>query len=54
MKSDALKRAFQVIDVDKDGHITYDDFHNLFNTHDKYAGRRFDRELWEELLREAG
>ena len=48
-----VRKAFQIIDANKDGKVTKQDFEQLFNSHKKYGGRNMDCKLWEELLMEA-
>lgn len=38
------------MDTNGDGHISLDDFDDLFNS---YGGARMDQDLWENLLMEA-
>ena len=45
-----VKIAFRILDTNKDGTISLDDFDDLFNS---YGGARMDNELWEQLLDEA-
>jgi Ca2+-binding EF-hand superfamily protein len=47
---DDLKCAFRIMDTNGDGHISLDDFDDLFNS---YGGARMDQALWENLLMEA-
>lgn len=47
---DDLKVAFRIMDTNGDGHISLDDFDDLFNS---YGGARMDQDLWENLLMEA-
>lgn len=47
---DDLKCAFRIMDTNGDGHISLDDFDDLFNS---YGGARMDQDLWEGLLMEA-
>ena len=47
---DDLKCAFRIMDTNGDGHISLDDFDDLFNS---YGGARMDQDLWENLLMEA-
>mgnify|MGYP000961350112 CR=1 FL=1 len=42
--------AFNVLDSNKDGTISLDDFDDLFNS---YGGARMDRDMWYSLLGEA-
>lgn len=48
-KSD-VKVAFRILDTNKDGTITLEDFDDLFNS---YGGSKMDQEVWENLLAEA-
>jgi Ca2+-binding EF-hand superfamily protein len=47
---DDIKTAFKLLDTNKDGSITIDDFNELFNS---YGGAKMDDELWNCLLKEA-
>ena len=47
---DDLKCAFRIMDTNGDGHISLDDFDDLFNS---YGGAKMDQDLWENLLMEA-
>ena len=49
-KEDDLKIAFRLLDTNKDGVISLDDFDDLFNS---YGGARMDTEIWDNLLHEA-
>ena len=42
--------AFKLLDTNKDGQISLDDFDDLFNS---YGGARMDKAIWEGLLDEA-
>jgi len=53
IKKDDLKRAFRLIDVDKDGQVTKKDFTSLFNSYDKKARLVQDSVVWEQILQEA-
>ena len=48
-----MRTAFQIIDADKNGKLTYSDFEKLFNSYDQYGGAKMDQELWQQLLKEA-
>lgn len=48
-KSD-VKVAFRILDTNKDGTITLEDFDDLFNS---YGGSKMDNEVWTNLLAEA-
>lgn len=48
-----MRTAFQIIDADKNGKLTYSDFEQLFNSYDQYGGAKMDDELWQQLLKEA-
>ena len=45
-----VKVAFRILDTNKDGTITLEDFDDLFNS---YGGSKMDQEVWENLLAEA-
>ena len=45
-----LKVAFKILDTNKDGTISLDDFDDLFNS---YGGAKMDNDVWENLLAEA-
>lgn len=45
-----VKMAFNLLDYNKDGTISLDDFDDLFNS---YGGARMDRDMWYSLLGEA-
>jgi calcium-dependent protein kinase len=47
---DDIKTAFRLLDTNKDGTITIDDFDDLFNS---YGGSKMDNDLWSTLLAEA-
>ena len=49
-KEDDLKIAFRLLDTNKDGVISLDDFDDLFNS---YGGAKMDSEIWDNLLNEA-
>jgi Ca2+-binding EF-hand superfamily protein len=49
-----LRKVFGLIDVNKDGFITFDDFHCLFNAHPTSQGQEMDHQIWKELLQETG
>lgn len=49
-KEEDLKIAFRLLDTNKDGVISLDDFDDLFNS---YGGARMDTEIWDNLLHEA-
>lgn len=42
--------AFKLLDTNKDGQISLDDFDDLFNS---YGGAKMDKGIWEGLLDEA-
>ena len=48
-KSD-VKVAFRILDTNKDGTITLEDFDDLFNS---YGGSKMDNDVWGNLLAEA-
>lgn len=45
-----IKKAFKVLDYNKDGVISLEDFDDLFNS---YGGAVIDAQMWEDLLAEA-
>ena len=45
-----MKIAFRILDTNKDGTISLDDFDDLFNS---YGGAKMDNEVWDQLLMEA-
>jgi Ca2+-binding EF-hand superfamily protein len=45
-----VKIAFQILDVNKDGKISIEDFDELFCS---YGGAKMDTDIWEQLLAEA-
>lgn len=47
---DDIKTAFRLLDTNKDGTITIEDFDDLFNS---YGGAKMDNEMWSQLLIEA-
>ena len=49
-KEEDLKIAFRLLDTNKDGVISLDDFEDLFNS---YGGAKMDAEIWNNLLYEA-
>ena len=49
-KEDDLKVVFRLLDTNKDGVISLDDFDDLFNS---YGGAKMDNEIWDKLLKEA-
>ena len=53
VKKEELKKAFQIIDTNKDGLLCIEDFKNLFNAYDKFGGKKITDELWESILGEA-
>ena len=42
--------AFRLLDTNKDGVISLDDFDDLFNS---YGGAKVDQDIWNNLLNEA-
>ena len=42
--------AFKILDSNKDGKISLEDFDNMFSTH---GGTRMDTKIWDDLLKEA-
>ena len=46
----SIKRAFSILDVNKDGKISLDDVNDLFSS---YGGTVDYAELWDQLLAEA-
>ena len=42
--------AFRILDTNKDGTITLEDFDDLFNS---YGGSKMDNDVWNNLLAEA-
>jgi Ca2+-binding EF-hand superfamily protein len=44
---DDIKTAFKLLDTNKDGTITSEDFDDLFNS---YGGAKMDDNLWSSLL----
>jgi Ca2+-binding EF-hand superfamily protein len=47
---DDVKIAFKILDTNKDGTISLDDFDDLFNS---YGGAKMENDVWETLLMEA-
>jgi Ca2+-binding EF-hand superfamily protein len=47
---DDVAVAFKILDANKDGKISIDDFDDLFCS---YGGAKMDKDLWEQLLVEA-
>lgn len=45
-----LVKAFQIIDHDKDGQVSREDFQQLFRGK---TGTQLDESMWDQLLREA-
>lgn len=45
-----VKIAFRILDTNKDGTISLEDFDDLFNS---YGGAKMDNEIWTSLLAEA-
>ena len=45
-----IRIAFKILDANKDGTISLDDFDDLFNS---YGGAKMDEDIWENLLMEA-
>jgi calcium-dependent protein kinase len=45
-----VKIAFRILDTNKDGTISLEDFDDLFNS---YGGAKMDNEIWTNLLAEA-
>lgn len=45
-----VRIAFKILDANKDGTISLDDFDDLFNS---YGGAKMDEDVWENLLMEA-
>lgn len=52
VKSDEVRKAFQIIDTNKDGLLCHEDFKNLFNSYD-HGGQQMSEEMWTNLLGEA-
>ena len=48
-----VRQAFQLLDVNKDGQLSKDDFQQIFNSYEQYGGVKMDDELWKHLLKEA-
>lgn len=50
-----IKRAFQLIDADKDGKLSREDFQSLFNAYEQSGAknRKINDQLWKEILLEA-
>ena len=48
-----MRQAFQLLDVNKDGQLSKDDFQQIFNSYEQYGGVKMDDELWKHLLKEA-
>lgn len=42
-QSDTVQQAFTILDTNKDGTISLDDFEDLFNS---YGGAKMDLTLW--------
>lgn len=42
--------AFKILDSNKDGKISLEDFDNMFSTH---GGTKMDTKIWDDLLKEA-
>lgn len=53
MKRNEVKKAFQIIDVNKDGVLCMEDFKNLFNSYDHYGAQQMSEDLWNNILDEA-
>lgn len=45
-----VKIAFRILDTNKDGTISLEDFDDLFNS---YGGAKMDSDVWNSLLAEA-
>ena len=45
-----VRVAFKILDVNKDGKISLEDFDELFCS---YGGAKMDNDVWEQLLKEA-
>jgi calcium-dependent protein kinase len=45
-----VKVAFTIMDVNKDGKISLEDFDALFCS---YGGAKMDNDIWQQLLKEA-
>lgn len=45
-----LTSAFNILDSNKDGIITLEDFDNMFSSHGTY---KMDTQIWNDLLKEA-
>ena len=45
-----IKKAFKILDTNKDGTITLDDFDLLFNS---YNAAKMNMKIWNQLLEEA-
>jgi calcium-dependent protein kinase len=50
VNKEEVKQAFSILDTNKDGTLTIDDFNDVFNS---YCGAKMDKHLWNDLLAEA-
>lgn len=52
VKTSQIRKAFQIIDTDKDGQVSLKDLQTVFHSSEKSQRCKIDREFWEQMLRE--
>lgn len=53
VKTSQIRKAFRIIDADKDGAVSLGDLQRVFHSSEKSQRCRIDKEFWEQMLREA-
>ena len=53
VKTSQIRKAFRIIDADKDGAVSLGDLQKVFHSSEKSQRCRIDKEFWEQMLNEA-